>query len=222
MLPKKPKSWKYKNSGLNKESRKSESAETLNAQEFLEEHLRLHKHDVKMGWLAVSTAFMMGLAAPLHAAEWKTLTPKGGDFSATLPGTPKLEKTVDKDKDGDVTTNHDWSLEAENAYYMVSFQEHPAATARLINPEGMLDESVKGITEGDKKAKITSIKKFKVNGFPGREVKATLADGVQLQAKVFWVKRRLYMAMAGFPTANAAAAKDAAKFLTSFKLLAKP
>lgn len=166
------------------------------------------------------------LVLPLRAAAgktlWKTVAPKGAGFSIAMPDTPKANKLVEKDKAGAVTTNYDWSLEGETAYYMVSNQEHPAAVARLVKPDAMLDEALEGISGGENKGKIISFKKITLNGFPGREVKATLPNGVQLQSKFFWVKHRLYIAMTGYPTIDPAAAKDATKFLNSFKLLARP
>jgi len=184
--------------------------------------VKLGRNKRQFGVLAASAALVMGLVAPLHAAEWKILAPKGSEFSASLPGAPKLDKKVEKEKTGTTTTNYDWSLEAENAYYLVGYQEHPAAAARLVKADAILDETIKGFTGGNNKGQINTVKKLKLNGFAGREIKATMPDGVQLQAKLFWVKRRLYMAMAGFPTADATAAKDATKFLNSFKLLGKP
>lgn len=180
------------------------------------------ERQMKFGVRVLGAVLCASLAAPLHAAEWKTLAPKGSRFSASLPGAARLDKKVEKEKNGAITTNYDWSLEAENAYYMVGYQEHAPAAARLVNADAILDETIKGFTGGNNKGQINTVKKLKLNGFAGREIKATMPDGVQLQAKLFWVKRRLYMAMAGFPTADATAAKDATKFLSSFKLLGKP
>jgi hypothetical protein len=166
------------------------------------------------GVCAVAGALLFS-AQSAFAAPWKTVAPKGAGFSVSMPGTPKASKTVDKDKDGSITTDYDWTLETDTSLFMVGYQEHPAATARLLNGEALLEEVVKGMMGA--KGKILSNKKVTLNGFPGREVKATADEGVLLNAKLYWVKNRLYMVMAGIPK-NAVATKHATKFLQSFKL----
>jgi hypothetical protein len=156
-----------------------------------------------------------------QAAPWKTIAPKNANFSVSLPGTPKATKNVDKDKDGSVTTDYDWSLEQGVNFYMVGYQEHPASTAKLMNGDALLDEVVKSMM-GESKGKITRQKKIALSGFPGREVMATTPDGVALAAKLFWAKNRLYLLMGGHPTKDAAAAKNTNTFLQSFKLQVKP
>jgi hypothetical protein len=68
--------------------------------------------------LALSTTGALSPSQPTHAqsarspkasaaksstskssAAWKTFSPKGGGFSALLPGTPKAERKEDKDQD---------------------------------------------------------------------------------------------------------------------------
>ncbi len=177
--------------------------------------MKLRSHS--FGVWAVAGAMLFS-AQTAFAAPWKTLSPKGGQFSVSMPGTPKASKTVDKDKDGGITTDYDWTLETDTSLYMVGYQEHPAATARLLNGDALLEEVVKGMMAD--KGKILSNKKVTLAGFPGREVKADAGEGVQLNAKLYWVKNRLYMVMAGSPK-NAAAAKNANTFLQSFKLLGR-
>ena len=184
--------------------------------------MRLAKRKAKIGTLLTVATLLAIFATPLHAAVWKTLAPKDGGFTIGMPGTPKATKTAEKDQDGEVTTNYDWSLESETTYYMVGYQEHPVVATRLVNPDAILDEAITGLTGGKNKSKNNSVKKLKLNGAAGREVSVTTPDGVQLHGKVFWVKRRLYMAMAGFPSGDANAAKDATRFLNSFKLSSKP
>ena len=164
--------------------------------------------------LIAAAALCNGVA---HAAPWKTFSPKDAGFTVELPGTPKSERKVDKDADGSVTINQDYTLESDDNLFMVGYQEHEAAFGRLIKPDALLDEVEKSVIKSNGGA-VKAQGKIVMATFPGREVTMATADKGTVKLRVLWTGTRLYMMIVAYPN-TPRAARDANRAFDSYELL---
>ncbi len=178
--------------------------------------LRLHLSSRRFGFALCAFLFLLLSSTPSRAATWKKFAPPGGQFSVLLPGVPKGERKINKDKDGTQTIDQDYTLETADRLYMIGYQEHDAEVAKFINVAALLDEMVKTVAR-EASGKLKSRRTLRVNGFDGREVVAAIEGGGTLRFRVFWTGRRLYTALAAFPK-RAGANADALRFLQSLSL----
>lgn len=137
-----------------------------------------------------------------------------------MPGAPKAERKVSKDKDGAQTVDQDYELETAEALFKIGYQEHDAQMARGLDIAALLDEVAKAAVKemGGQNVKPRPVT---LNGFPGRDVTAQVDQGGEtgtVRLRVFWAGRRLYLQMAAFADSPQNKA-DADKFVSSLKLL---
>src|SRR5689334_10737709 len=118
----------------------------------------------------IGTLLLLLAGTPIMAQEgtdWRTFVSGGGRFSARLPGTP-TEKTQTS---GTVTT-HSFTLGVNDVAYIVSYSDLPAKSMQA-GPAAILKAARDGGIN-NVKGKLISEQPVAVNGYPARDVTASV------------------------------------------------
>jgi hypothetical protein len=155
------------------------------------------------------------MATPVHG-EWREYTISTGAFAVSMPTAPVIEKhAVDTDF-GFIDTQVVLAKTGPSVAYAVVYCEYPQDALFCIAPEKYLnkasDQMVRKMN-GD----LISESQILLDGFPGREIKMSVPNGI-LHLKLFAVGKRSYQVYA-VGLNDSASHTDARKFLTSFRLL---
>ena len=163
---------------------------------------------------------LLGSAGRAQApSEWKTFTHAQGRFSVRVPGTP-AEDDAEKKPDDSSPVSHTFTLTYKDTAYILSFTDFPPNQIAAAPPAAFLKAARDGGVN-NVKGKLISESEIKVNGFPGRDVIASLPlDGKQGSAhfRIVLAKNRLYMALFVGPGGSAGQAR-VDTFLKSFQIL---
>jgi hypothetical protein len=159
---------------------------------------------------------LVALAPRLASAqEWKEFSSPECRCSAQFPGAPQPRTQPLQSKYGSHEAKM-WILDVPgNAFFALFYMDYPKDSFAKAKPEDLLadarDEAVKNV-----KGKLVSETKITMNGYPGREFKIASPGALNLHARIFLAKERLYQVIAVVPEARDSAG-DAKKFLDSFK-----
>jgi hypothetical protein len=161
----------------------------------------------------IVSANQPGLLAQRNAQPtWSKFSPKDGNFSVLMPGKPKEEQKTGTSPDEPVE-DRTYSVETKEGLFIVAYADFAQDIAQA-NPKDVLDEVTKGFATGG--TKVVSQREISLNGTPGREVEYTVAAGLNAQARIFLVDKRLYLVQV-VTTKN----EDRQRFLNSFQLIKK-
>ena len=149
-------------------------------------------------------------------AGWKEYAIPTGAFSISMPTPPVIEKhAVDTDF-GFIDTHIVLAKTGPSVAYAVVYCEYPQDALFCMAPEKYLntasDQMVRKMN-GD----LISESQILLDGFPGKEIKMTIPNGI-LHLKLYAVGKRSYQIYA-VALDDSACHADARKFLTSFRLL---
>ena len=149
-------------------------------------------------------------------AEWKEYAISTGAFAISMPTPPVIEKHVVDTNSGLIVTHIILAKTGPSIAYAVVYCEYPQDALFCIAPEKYLntasDQMVRKMN-GD----LISESQILLDGFPGKEIKMTIPNGI-LHLKLYAVGKRSYQIYA-VALNDSASHADALKFLTSFRLL---
>jgi hypothetical protein len=141
---------------------------------------------------------------------------QGNGFAIQMPGTPKTEtSSVPIGQDQAPVIGYTSHVSA-NMGYMVMILEMPVS----FDPKSKMAQDLLNNMEKDSgkmlKSKVVAKQSFTLSGNPGRELTLSDPDGFG-KARIFLVKNRLYMLLAGGKSGQAHK-QNIDTFLRSFKL----
>jgi hypothetical protein len=168
----------------------------------------------------------LGLALPLvlNAAQqenlpagWIVYTSKEGGFSVALPAKPAASKQRVATATGHLDV-HLFIVETkDDAAYVVSYSDLPAAEIKAGTAQKRLDHARDGAVD-NARGKLRTEKKIELAGFPGRELIIETDKDVVIKMRIIAAKRRLYQTMA-MGSGAFFQSKNAGHFLDSLKLI---
>jgi hypothetical protein len=127
----------------------------------------------------------------LPELRWKKLTSTEGRFSVLMPGKPKAESQSPVINGGKMEAHSFSVFSRTGAEFTISYVDAPVL-ATAVAGERMLDAQRETLTQGDE-SRLLSAEKLTVSGYSGRQYKAIVEDGSQVDEKVYLVNRRLYI-----------------------------
>ena len=149
-------------------------------------------------------------------AEWKEYAVSTGAFAISMPTSPVVEKHAVDTGSGLIDTHIVLAKTGPSVAYAVVYCEYPQDALFCKAPEKYLttasDQMVRKMN-GD----LTSESQILLDGFPGREIKMTVPNGI-LHLKLYAVGKRSYQIYA-VALNDSASHTDARRFLSSFRLL---
>jgi hypothetical protein len=158
-----------------------------------------------------------GLASGRDTDDWIDFTPKGGKFTIKMPAQPE-EKTLEVETTvGKVMMQRYWAY-GSDGIFTVSYSDFRDGALDLDDPQGQIDNFVRGFFRG-MKGKQDSSKNLKLHKkYPGREVRYTdPGSGDKGLVRFYLVGNRLYsLQVRGSP--EFMAGKDVDTYLDSFKV----
>lgn len=136
-------------------------------------------------------AFVMILAVPAFAADWKPLKDPDGRFTIDLPAQPTVtDDTTKNPTDGSDVPMHEYIIDQGDVAFIVivsDLSKYPGA-----DPRKVLD----GAVEGGKKGNTTVSDGFlNLDGQVGRSVVMLDKDNNRINNHLFFVKGVLYQVM---------------------------
>lgn len=151
-------------------------------------------------------------------ATWKEFSSAEGNFAVLMPGTPSYEKKNTATALGPIDM-HMFTLNiGRDAAYLVMYSDYPEIVTRA-KPDALLDGGRDGAL-ANTKGKLIGEQNMSLDGFPGREIVIEVPGKGLLKLRVFLVGRRMFQVMA-VGTKEMIEHEDTAKYLTSFRLLAR-
>lgn len=150
--------------------------------------------------------------------EWTKLEPTEGRFRAFLP--TKAEPTVSEvnSASGKIPV-YTFASSNNTGSFMLSYADYPNAASNPAHEQSVLDGVRDGVLKGTE-GTLISESKLTLNGYPGREMKATrMVDGTEMifSWRLFLVGKRLYQLAVGSSKADSES-PDIKKFFASFEL----
>jgi hypothetical protein len=168
--------------------------------------------------LGLTLPLMLGATQPENLpAGWRVVTSKDGGFAIALPGEPVQSKRRVMTAAGTLDVYLFLVDGKDDASYVVSYSDLPAAQVKAGNEEKRLDFASEGAVS-NARGKLRSEKKVTLDGHPGRELVIEAENEVVIRMRIFAVKQRLFQAMAMGQGAFAQS-KDAHRFLDSLRLI---
>jgi hypothetical protein len=184
------------------------------------DHISLTPLILACGQHAMTTvALVVALAMPLQAGEaqksgWKAFQSQEGGFSVLMPGTPvEQEQSVDS-RIGPIRSRM-FFVDRGVSGFIVGYDDYPEAVLKQ-DPKRLIDGKRDAIVAG-MGGKLLDQRALKQDEYPGQEIAAEMPDGSVYKARMFLVRRRLYLAAAVVPEAQADS-EDVKTFLDSFKV----
>jgi hypothetical protein len=150
-------------------------------------------------------------------AGWSVYTSKEGAFSVALPGKPGESKQRVMTATGNLDVYLFVVETKDDAAYVVSYSDLPAAEIKAGTADKRLDHARDGAVD-NARGKLRSEKKIEIASFPGRELVIETGKDVVIKMRIFAVNKRLYQTMA-MGSGAFFQSKDAGQFLDSLKLI---
>ncbi len=155
------------------------------------------------------------------SSSWKTFASAPGGFSVRLPGTPMED--APKEAAPSASTNHSYTLSIKDTVYILTYTDVAKETVAKSTPKALLnaarDGGIKNVN-----GKLIAETEVKVNGYPGRDVTASVSidkNPGSMRFRIVLADARLYMALFVGPGRSATGAQID-EFLKSFKIVAPP
>jgi hypothetical protein len=157
-----------------------------------------------------------GTFSPTEAA-WQEFASADGNFAVMMPGTPAYEKKSQPTALGPIDM-HMFTIESRQNAYIVMYSDYPEAVTKAP-VESLLDGGRNGALASTR-GKLIGEQGLFLDGFPGREINVEIPGKGLMKLRVFMVHQRLFQVMA-VGTKEKIEHEDTAKYLTSFRLLAR-
>lgn len=157
--------------------------------------------------------------ATQQQVEWPKLETTEGRFRAIMPA--KAERSVSDvpSANGKIPV-YTFSSSNKTGSFMLSYADYPNAASSPAHEQEVLDAVRDGVLKGIEGV-LVSESKLTLNGYPGREMKATrMVEGSEMifSWRLFLVGNRLYQLAVGTTKADSES-PDIKKFFTSFELV---
>lgn len=159
----------------------------------------------------------------LRSNGWKEFYSLDGRFRILFPGKP-VEQSAVSEKEAGRLEGRLYALEAAGGTYIAAYNDLSTTVTGHGAVSSMLDRG-RDAALASGQGKLVSEKAVSVAGYPGREIKAEIPEGMIL-AKVYLVRQRLYQLIVFTPDLRtlprlkcAFYESSAHKFLDSFRLI---
>lgn len=163
-------------------------------------------------FLALSLIICVASAAHafLQTTEWTKFSSPEGRFVILVPDAPVRDEQSKVTAVGKVIM-HFFTTRSETGVFIVAYADYAIGDVKQ-ELDANRDSFLKGM-----KATLVSESDIKLQGNPGREIKAA-RDQLSIRSRIYLVGKRYYQAVAITP-ATLPGDVEANKFLTSFELL---
>ena len=148
--------------------------------------------------------------APAQTAEWTKFSSPEGRFVVLVPDEPVGDEQSKVTPVGKVLM-HFFTTRSETGVFIVAYADYAISDVKR-ELDANRDSFLKGM-----KATLVSESDIKLQGNPGREIKAA-RDQLSIRSRIYLVGKRYYQAVAITP-ATLPGDVEADRFLTSFELL---
>lgn len=166
--------------------------------------------------LAVSAAlFCLAAALSAQTDQWKSYKYPADGFRASFPSEPKLEKTQKEAKLGSILMNSYCAQIEETSLCVAVIDQGPEATGLTAD---MLFERTKLAVVAAPKTRKINDSDITLDGHKGTEIE-TANETLHQFTRVYLVDGTIYQAIVICPLQHRY--PDAARFLDSFKLIAR-
>lgn len=150
--------------------------------------------------------------------RWQPLHSDDGGFEISIPGKPVRTSHRSETPVGNIDlTTFTVKLDDGRTAYMVAYNDYPSAMIKGADREAILDRAVGGALASG--SHLVSKEPITLQRFPGRQVRATIRDGLEYKSRFYLVRERLYQVSVVSSTGDRAES-DHQKFFDSFHLLA--
>ncbi|HEY5883382.1 MAG TPA: hypothetical protein VIT88_01775 [Pyrinomonadaceae bacterium] len=167
----------------------------------------------------IVTLLCAGFAAAQQPAAWPKLESTEGRFRVLMP--TKAEPSVSEVDSATAKINlYSFSSANKVGSFMVSYADYPNAASSPAHEQTVLDGIRGGVLKG-LGADMVSETKLTLNGYPGREMRATkIIEGTEIifSWRLLLVGRRIYQMGVGTAKADSES-PDIKKFFLSFELV---
>lgn len=163
--------------------------------------------------LLISVWSVVAAGASMQTIQWAKFSSPEGRFSILMPGQPLRDDQSKNTQVGKVVM-HFFTARSEGGIFIVAFTDYAMGDVKR-ELDANRDSFLKGM-----KATLVSESDIKLEGHPGREIKAT-RDALIIRSRIYLVGKRYYQAIAITP-ATLPGDLEADKFLTSFQLATTP
>lgn len=149
---------------------------------------------------------------------WQSFDASEGGFRVTMPGKPVKGRDVLTTAAGPLEgVNYVYTTPDQRVAYGIDYVDYPPDVVRRNDPERILEAARDGLV-GKLRGRVRDERRVSLEGQPGRAVELALADGRFVRARLYLVGPRQYQVVVVTPDERTAA-KDAQRFLDSFRLL---
>jgi hypothetical protein len=150
-------------------------------------------------------------------SRWQPLRSDDGGFEVRVPGQAVKTSHRSETPLGSIDlTTFTVKLDDGRTAYMVAYNDYPPAMIKGADRDTILDRAVGGALGG--KSHLVSKEPISLQRFPGRQVRATVRDGLQYKSRFYLVRDRLYQVSVVSAIANSSE-NDHQRFFDSFRLL---
>jgi hypothetical protein len=147
--------------------------------------------------------------ASTQIVQWARLSSPEGRFSILMPGRPLRDEQSKDTPNGKVVMRF-FTARSEGGVFIVAYADYNISDAKA-ELDANRDSFLKGM-----KATLISESDIKLEGNPGREIKAT-REQLSIRSRIYLVGKRYYQAIAITP-ATLPGDVEADRFLSSFEL----
>ena len=148
--------------------------------------------------------------------SWVEFSPKNGGFSIMMPDKPPEWTLLHETAKGQASSPL-YQIVKGDFKYLVSYMDYPFSVEEHKRDKLLELGAEAGIAKLG--VKVVSNTPISLESYPGREVKGELG-GILYRSRVYLVRQRLYLLIIWMPPTETGS-ENAAKFLESFKLVAR-
>jgi hypothetical protein len=167
-----------------------------------------------------STVVYAQTAPSLAAAEWVKFSAPEGRFTVLFPELPKTVDQEEVETGNQGVRKHVYYALGKDLKDSVLVVADAEASSAPADQQQALDRAIDGmVKEGN--GTLLHKDNISLDGYPGRDLEFS-DDSSITKARLYGVERHLYMLLYVWPKSSDAilASKNAAKFFSSFKLIA--
>lgn len=150
--------------------------------------------------------------------RWQSLRSDDGGFEISVPGQPVRTSHRSETPVGNIDlTTFTVKLDGGRTAYMVAYNDYPPAMIKGADRDAILDRAVGGALGSG--SHLVSKEPITLQRYPGRQVRATVREGLEYRSRFYLVHERLYQ-VSVVSSIGDDSESDRRKFFDSFHLLA--
>lgn len=162
--------------------------------------------------LAAGLFASAALLASAQTADWETLRPEDGSFTALMPGHPEYRKAIQNSLMAGEYTLHVYTSRVEGTVYRLGYTAYPPGP--VIDPSTELQANRDNFIEGVGGRLIGSIA-IRLQGVPGIDFTAE-NERLRIRSRVYFVDQRAIQLIAAVPKGQDES-ENVNRFLESFR-----